>query len=337
MFMRINFWLIGCDSLGSGVVMRSCQQKRSGFTLIELLVVIAIIAILVALLLPAVQQAREAARRSSCKNNLKQVGLALHNYHDTFSVLPPGQFTRSHLAWSCMILPMLEEAALYDAIDQAGAFEASAGNDTPAWDAIPEMTTTGATPWTSQVVAGFICPSDGGSDKNTRLKANISGTDYTFGKSNYVGSYSAYHNPSNATATNGNGGSDRPTVFYENSKVSFRDFTDGLSNSILVAEREMRNGSGPAGSLWVGYHSQSGSAIAVNVEEFQVRVRIERSSNDTDYNINGNSVYNASSKHAGGAQFLMGDGSVQFLSENIDLRNYAALGTIDGGEVLGEF
>ncbi len=314
-------------------------MKKTGFTLIELLVVIAIIATLVAILLPAVQQAREAARRSTCKNNLKQLGIALHNYHDTFNTLPPGSLRQSHLAWSCLILPMIEQGALYDAIQATGAFNSRAADNTPSWDAITDMTTTNRQLATA-VIPSFICPSDGGKNVNERLRAEIpagSGTFISFGKSNYVGSYSAYFNSTNPTATDNNGGSDRLTVFYEDSNVKFADFTDGLSNSFLVAERETRIGGGPAGSLWVGYHSYAGSAIGTTVEEFQVRVRIERASNDTDYIINGNQVYNASSKHKGGAQFLMGDGAVRFINENINLRLYAAIGTINGQEVLGEF
>lgn len=313
-------------------------MKRNAFTLIELLVVIAIIATLVAILLPAVQQAREAARRSTCKNNLKQIGLALHNYHDTFNTMPPGTMRTSHLAWSCLILPNLEQGALYDAIGATGAFNVQAANgDSPGWDTLTDLTSTGNR-LASSVIPSFICPSDGGKNVNDRLRAEIpsgSGTYYSFGKSNYVGSFSTLYNNTDPVATNA--GSDRPTVFYENSNVKFADFTDGLSNSFLVAEREERIGSGPAGSLWIGYHSNPGAAIGLTVEEFQVRFRVERIANDTDYIINGDTVYNPSSKHKGGAQFLMGDGAVRFVGENINLRQYAAIGTINGSEVIGEF
>lgn len=316
--------------------MRKSSSHFKGFTLIELLVVIAIIAILVALLLPAVQQAREAARRSSCKNNLKQLGLALHNYHDTYSVLPPGSLSRSHLAWSCFLLPQVEQGPLYDQISAAGAFDANQGNNTPSWDAIAEMTTSGEQ-LATKVIPAFLCPSDTGKETNERLKATISGTNYQFGKNNYMGAYTAYYNPSNPTATNGNGGSDRFATFYADSSTKFRDVIDGLSSTLFLIERKESKGSGPAASLWVGYHSHPGSAIGTSIEEFQVQIRIDRSSNDTDYIINGTSNYNASSNHRGGAQALMGDGAVRFLSENIDLRTYSGLGTIDGEEIISEF
>ncbi|HWL08433.1 MAG TPA: DUF1559 domain-containing protein [Planctomicrobium sp.] len=292
---------------------------------------IAIIAILVALLLPAVQQAREAARRSSCKNNLKQLGLALHNYHDVFNKMPPGDIASNRIAWSTMILPQMEQAQLFNALQTAGAFKSR-------WQDIDAITRTGSAPLAKTVIPAFICPSDTGGGLNRRLKATIETVDHFFGKSNYVGSFSAHYHPNNATATNG--GSDRPTVFYQNSSVNFKDFTDGLSNSFLVAERTAKQSSGPAGSLWIGWHDHPGSAIYGNngdVAMYQVRVRIERQSNDTDYIINGTTVYNASSQHTGGAHFLMGDGGVRFVNENINLRTYAAVGTIDGEETIGEF
>ncbi|HBN75421.1 MAG TPA: prepilin-type cleavage/methylation domain-containing protein, partial [Planctomycetaceae bacterium] len=132
------------------------KQKILGFTLIELLVVIAIIAILVALLLPAVQQAREAARRSSCKNNMKQLGLALHNYHDTYSTFPPAsvrqptgggvnEWESSMIGWQARILGFMEQSALYDLID---------------WGITPGNSGTNNTTVRGTEVAGYRCPSD---------------------------------------------------------------------------------------------------------------------------------------------------------------------------------
>ncbi|PQO36788.1 prepilin-type cleavage/methylation domain-containing protein [Blastopirellula marina] len=305
--------------------MKNLQRPR-GFTLVELLVVIAIIGVLIALLLPAVQQAREAARRMTCSNQFKQIGIALHNYHDTFGSLPPGIVTTNQTCWLTHILPQIEQGSLYDQIDAAGAF------DEP-WEDVPAMVSTGNTPLAKTIIDGYICPSDTGDGVNKRLGNSTN----QFGKSNYIGIFSAYYNSTNATATNGNGGSDRQATFFDNSSTSFRDITDGLSNTIIVAERAERKGSGPAGSLWIGYHNDSGGAISGSIAQFQVRLRMERSSNDTDYNINGNSNYNPSSNHPGGAQFLRGDASVVFLPETINLRTQAALGTIDGGEVIGEY
>lgn len=302
---------------------------RTGFTLIELLVVIAIIAILVAILLPAVQQAREAARRNSCKNNIKQLGIALHNYHDTYMVLPSGICTSNQLAWSTMILPYLEETSLYESIAESGAF------DEP-WEDVPAMVSTGATPFAKTVLPSFLCPSDEGDGINHLLGGGGSaGQEY--GKSNYIGIYTAYYNANNTTATNGNGGTDRLATFYDNSRRPFKDYKDGLSNTMLVAERktDSKRNPGNSATLWTGYHNDSGGRISGGISQFQVRLRMERSSNDTDYIINGTTNYNPGSYHAGGAQFLRGDGGVAFLSDSIDLRLFAALGTVDGDEAIG--
>jgi len=301
------------------------SSSPKGFTLVELLVVIAIIGVLVALLLPAVQAAREAARRSQCSNNLKQIGIALHNYHDTVLRLPPGIVTSNQICWETMILPQLEQGALYDAIAAAGAF------DEP-WEDIDAMTTTGNPPLAKTPLNAYICPSDPGDSLNQKLGGT--GGHY-FGKSNYVGVYTAYYNPTNATATNGNGGTDRPATFRDNVSMRFASITDGLSNTIIVAERSTQGG--PTGSLWIGYHHDFGGPITDANAPFQVRIRMERDANDTDYVINGSTVYNPSSQHPGGAQFLRGDASVTFISESIGLRLFAALGTIDGGEVIGEY
>jgi prepilin-type N-terminal cleavage/methylation domain-containing protein/prepilin-type processing-associated H-X9-DG protein len=305
-------------------------RNHKAFTLIELLVVIAIIAVLIALLLPAVQQARESARRSQCKNNLKQIGLALHNYHDVFGLLPPGDIASNRIAWTTMILPQIDQAPLFNALQSAGAFNSQ-------WQTNEAITVTGSAPLAKTIIPVFICPSDTGTGLNRRHKATIDAVDHFFGKSNYVGSFSAYYNATDPVATNGAGGSDRSTVFYQNSCVNFKDFTDGLSNTFLVGERAAKRSSGPSGSLWIGWHDHPGPAISGSIAAYQVRIRIERESNDTDYIINGNTVYNPSSEHGGGAQFLMGDGSVRLVNENINLRTYAAVGTIDGGESIGEF
>ncbi|QDU73458.1 putative major pilin subunit [Bremerella volcania] len=305
--------------------MKNLQRPR-GFTLVELLVVIAIIGVLIALLLPAVQQAREAARRMTCSNKLKQIGIALHNYHDTFGTLPPGIVTSNQICWLTQILPQIEQSALFDQIGAVGGF------DEP-WEDVAEMVSTGNVPLAKTEIDGYICPSDTGDGINKRLGSSPN----QFGKSNYIGVFTAYYNPTNATATNGSGGSDREATFFDNSSTEFSDITDGLSNTIIVAERAERKGSGPTGSLWIGYHNDFGGSISGGISQFQVRLRMERSSNDTDYNINGNSNYNPSSNHPGGAQFLRGDASVVFLPETINLRTQAALGTIDGGEVIGEY
>lgn len=312
--------------------MRSLTFRRSGFTLVELLVVIAIIGVLVALLLPAVQAAREAANRSSCSNNLKQIGIALHNYHDTHKKLPPGAIAVNAVSWQTHLLPFIEQQGLHDAIGTTGAFNTTDGtsSETGGWSTIAAMTTTGNPPLAKTPLSGYVCPSDVGGAINTRLGG--------FAKSNYVGVFSAYYNATNPTATNANGGTDRQATFFDNSDTGLKDIVDGTSQTIIVIERRFtKSGTGPVASLWTGWHNSGSPAIGGSIRQFQIRMRMERESNDTDYILNGNTVYNPSSYHTGGVQALRGDASVAFVTETIALRTQAALGTIDGAEVVGDY
>ena len=299
-----------------------------GFTLIELLVVIAIIAVLIALLLPAVQQAREAARRSECKNNLKQLGLALHNYHDTFNTLPPGYVTlptaltatTGYYGWQSSILPYIDQSPLYNAMN--------VGNVN--W-------TYGATNPIS-VIAGFKCSSDPGS---SIVPTNVAA------RSHY-----AANNGTNLTTTNfslnpmvttavGQGG-----PFGANSKRNFRDFSDGLSNTLLVGERRSQ-GTAVGGlytgndGIWVGPTSAGTTVTAAGVSLVLGDASATPNNNigyttaSTFPNSNGN--YGYSSFHTGGAQFLMGDGAVRFLSSNISLLTYQTLALQADGGIPGEF
>ncbi|MCA9046851.1 MAG: DUF1559 domain-containing protein, partial [Planctomycetaceae bacterium] len=200
------------------------SSRHRGFTLIELLVVIAIIAVLIALLLPAVQQAREAARRSQCKNNLKQIGLALHNYHDTFTVFPPGYITRNinntamatmesgpGFAWGTMILPYIDQAPLYNHFD----FNEDATDHHNAEHG-------------SEFLPVFACPSDPQPNKFTVTDGG--GTTYELGSANYVGIFGYGSVTMNAGQPQGDG------LFYRNSRKGMRDVTDGTSNTIMVGE-----------------------------------------------------------------------------------------------------
>ncbi|PQO33432.1 prepilin-type cleavage/methylation domain-containing protein [Blastopirellula marina] len=278
-------------------------KKKSAFTLVELLVVIAIIGVLIALLLPAVQQAREAARRTQCNNNLKQLGLAMHNYHDTFQSLPAGWIdvgsSNNYMGWGTFLLPFVEQSALYDEMKAAGAYK-------QAWFNITAMD-----PFAKTVVDAFICPSDPSGGLNSHL--------HDYGKSNYTGVGGAHY----LKGSGANG------TFYDNSFVKFRDMTDGLSNVAMVGERSTLLKSGwtqKKGTLWIGGSTSS---------EYYLNNAIVSSGY---YSINGAAgSFNFTSAHPGGAIFLFGDGSAHFLSETIDGTTYRNLGSISDGNVLGEF
>ncbi|TWT59641.1 DUF1559 domain-containing protein [Rubinisphaera italica] len=282
-------------------------NSQKGFTLIELLVVIAIIAILVALLLPAVQQAREAARRSSCKNNLKQIGLALHNYHDTHGTLPaayyrdPDYFNRGW-GWGALILPQIEETNLYDKMDVS-------------FSRIPRDPTSE----TQTVLSPFRCPSDVGPNLNPERNDQ--------GMSNYIavqGADSAGGFRSNSDDIGDYGG-----MLFQISSIRFRDVTDGLTNTLMIGERAFVDKAPEKpwlGGQWVGVTYNAGYAGVMRCMY-----------NSLDYHLNGDSAWTFSSRHAGGVQFVLGDGAVKFLSENIDGETLERLSSRNDGEVVGEF
>lgn len=297
------------------------MNLRRAFTLIELLVVIAIIAILVALLLPAVQQAREAARRSSCKNNLKQIGLALQNYHDTHSVFPPGYIRNAsttgprfpNFGWAVMILPQMEQSALYDVIGAASS------NFAVDWNTDNQTLFD----LSSSIIDANLCPSDPGGAINTDWGISTTLTGNRAAKSNYMANDQA---------------------FGSNSKIAMRDITDGTSNTLFVGEKTSLN-SFYAG-IWMGAHKWGSADTNVTSESILGKAKGNTGTNE-DYRINfdGVGTSNASnhqkntysSQHKGGAQFVFADGSVHFLSENIDLGTYNNLADEQDGKVLGEF
>jgi len=289
------------------------KVRTRGFTLIELLVVIAIIAILVALLLPAVQQAREAARRTQCKNNLKQLGLALHNYHDVHRSFPQGCAARYNgnpvvgnyesWGWTASILPLIEQAPLFETLDVNGrtlneALLSATTNDQRN-TLFPELT-------------AYQCPSD---TTGGRLQAGMQRQHFGGGASgtptnwrppttNYVGMIGIAQirvpNHKNDRLPRG--------TFYSGSRVKIRDFTDGTSNSIVAGERQKEAGAGS----WIGNRNPDGQGAHGNDYVLgSAWGAINDDSNNYNYRMG------FSSKHVGGAQFVLGDGSVIFLSENI--------------------
>jgi prepilin-type N-terminal cleavage/methylation domain-containing protein len=302
-----------------------CVRLR-GFTLIELLVVIAIIAILVALLLPAVQQAREAARRASCKNNLKQLGLALHNYHDVHNTFPPGWIgvingVQQHpegengFAWGTMILPFFDQAPLYQQMDFR----------------LP-MNVAPNRPLLRQQLTVFQCPSDPKPDA-FQMEDGLGGT-VEMATANYVGVFGTIEidyceRPPGTPPVTAAGQCVSNGAFFHNSRVQMRDFTDGTSTTFLVGERTtfMHPTDGPFYGTW------SGAMPGVEIDEGAARI-VGHAEHPPNWNEHPEDFGSA---HVGGAQFILADGHVVFISENIDERVMQALATRNGGEVVGEF
>ncbi|HBL47151.1 DUF1559 domain-containing protein [Gimesia sp.] len=313
--------------------MKRLTPKR-GFTLIELLVVIAIIAILIALLLPAVQQAREAARRSTCKNNLKQIGLALHNYHETHRTFPQMHVeslrkvdhdipTESYLSWSVMILPFMDQAPLYNKINMNAPWR-----DASKTVLQPALVKT--------IIPPFNCPSD----PMEGINKNIG----SWGKLNYPAIYSPCNiKPGNTT------GSCYSGPFNNHTPTRLRDFTDGPSNVIMVGERTTEDRG--SGAIWIGseLRNNGNAGNYGNWPWCNAIVRTYQSAAATPdpstiYLINGINnndglryAWSLSSSHAGGCHFVMGDGSVRFISENIDGDTLVYLAAINDKNVIGEF
>ncbi|MCC9607968.1 DUF1559 domain-containing protein [Blastopirellula sp. JC732] len=323
---------------------------RRGFTLVELLVVIAIIGVLIALLLPAVQQAREAARRMQCRNNLKQMGLALHNYHDIHGSFPAGYYRHNDdssvsafngpgWGWGAMILPQIEENNRFDGLSP---------NTRPASDDASILT------YSQSPISAYRCPSTPGGDLNESLPSSstvpahgLSTYKGVFGDRNTQASYSStlpncsYY--AGSCVDGGNG------VFSPNSKVRFRDITDGTTNTVMVGEvpygpNGTTNSSGSLidyrGAVWIGITANGASSAGVrsNVATIQTfRGVIASGSTSKEYIINGTNSNAFGSHHSGGAQFVLADASARFIAATIDPALVNRIAVRDDGEVVGEF
>ncbi|MBW3542160.1 MAG: DUF1559 domain-containing protein [Planctomycetes bacterium] len=296
----------------------SHRPRRRGFTLIELLVVIAIIAILVALLLPAVQQAREAARRTGTRNHLKQITLALHNYHESHGSFPSGWIGVSGFqpdvegpsgwGWAAMILPELDQAPLFQQIDFRR----------PVNDPVNAAAL-------SVTFSVFRSPSDP-SESHWDIEAEGSpGTVLArLPSASFVGSFGTLELedcdglPAGQSCY-GDG------VFFHNSRVRFQDVSDGVSNTFIVGQRKT--------DAALGWHSTWAGVVAGGEEAFARILGVA----DHTPNHASSHLDDFSSHHTGGVFFAFGDGRVQFLSDSINLGVYQSLATRSGGEINGEF
>jgi prepilin-type N-terminal cleavage/methylation domain-containing protein len=306
--------------------MQRTMEDRDGFTLVELLVVIAIIGILIALLLPAVQAAREAARRMQCSNNLKQIGLALHNYHSAHKSFPPGGLAVNELSFLVFILPYIEQKPLYD------QFNFNAGRYT-----LNGAASNGRAEHGQVAISTYLCPScpdlfsnlsAGGTNFSERTPDTASGQDpYTTHYQGVMGPVGT--NPVTNVAyivlnrPHSWGGQAQQGVLYNNKCVRFRDITDGTSNTFAVGEISW-NGYGKFRS-WIRGASSSDKEA-------------QGSCKNAAEPINGGATYGRfndagfGSRHPGGTQFLLADGSTHFVSETINYDVYLSTASRDGGE-----
>jgi len=339
--------------------------RRRGFTLIELLVVIAIIAVLISLLLPAVQSAREAARRAQCVNNLKQIGLAMHNYHDTVGSFPPGGISDTGWAgtwwnWPSFILPQMEQAPLYNAINfslqNINQPDANFAND-------PQGTV-----WKS-VISSYLCPSDpvAGEGRVANMSWLTSGAGWSLIGSNFTAAVTCYvgnwggQKTGNATFDLYSGESPPGTypnwgcngvyrgIFSDCSNgksTSLREITDGTSNTFLAGESSPNMNGALA---WVNGDNVWATTVIplnwkTNLKDGQVdptdgtTCKLPDELNDFTKALhcwrNQTVNWGFKSYHPGGANFTFCDGSVRFVKQAVSPRVYNSLGTKAGGEVV---
>jgi prepilin-type N-terminal cleavage/methylation domain-containing protein len=308
-------------------VLRPDPTLRRGFTLVELLVVIAIIGVLVALLLPAVQSAREAARRMSCSNNMKQLSLGLHNYEDTHKTLPPAGIDSNQMSWVVLLLPYFEQGALYN------QFNFNKGS----WQAFNRTTLVQGVR-----IKGIICPdlttkADSYSNfATTPDESSVSALHYyaVLGPNGPVGSNTGQSYLVQGIANQGFGVCANQGAFGQGVTVSsnviptnnpLRTFTDGTSNTLMLGEMAW-----PKYLYWRpwtrGYYADSRGTLLYagrNVTN-PINSKLSDPWNDASFG----------SLHPGGAMFSRADGSIHYVRQNIDMPTYRALASRDGGEPI---
>lgn len=314
-------------------IMTKPIKSRSAFTLIELLVVVFVISILIALLLPAVQQSREAARRTQCQNNLKQIGLAVHNYHDTNLAFPTGLIlldapehgvTASAWGWGVFILPQLDQVNLYNSIQPGREPFLNKFLDSKSYTLLQSP------------LAVFLCPSDPESGPNMRrpFRTFVTGEQRFISKNNYPG----------------NNGDDDNSGIFSRYTVSLKSVTDGTTNTFMCGERRILGDNDAA--VWAGSEPREPS-YTTSIWGLTGSTRFRMFDGFAHGVVEGPLPRAAfGSAHVGGSYFLMCDGGVRFISETIDWTYtsptffggsgvpagvYNRLGNRDDGQPVGDF
>lgn len=322
-------------------------SSRRGFTLIELLVVIAIIAILISLFLPAVQQAREAARRIQCRNNLKQIGLTLHNYHDIHLTFPPAwipmldpakadpiadSILPSSFAWPVFILPMIDQTPLYEDLTASKPGPSTPFPITPGDE-------------NDLTIPSFVCPSDVDSDQTIWGGPDLdSFSNDGYAKSNYA-AVTGHHDKHAYSISRVAAWSPKRFlgVFYAGSATRIREISDGTSTTLLIGECRGRPNINLNTAIWCRATGPLGTISHLYPNSVTRSTAVQSSSGIVPfggrYPLPLNSKFRTTfgSAHTGGAQFCLADGSVHFLSENIDQTLYENLSTMADGKITGEF
>ncbi|UUO08488.1 DUF1559 domain-containing protein [Blastopirellula sp. J2-11] len=291
---------------------RSSVRTNAGFTLVELLVVIAIIGVLIALLLPAVQQAREAARRSSCTNKMKQLGLALHNYHDTFGAFPYGcRSGSSFVSWHVPILPFIEQLNLYEQFDTTKSYGSSPNA------ALREVK-----------VDAYFCPSgtEERADDNTDFyTAHYYGV---MGPTGDIPGTTSSTYPEQPSENPSFGGFSKAGMWFMGEVRRLRDVVDGTSNTLFLGEMSWsdRNGKQTKYREWTrgGRDTSDGWMIPCKNVAFPINSDQVSIFNDMSFGSN----------HPGGCLFTLGDASVRFVPETVDFDSYLSTASMNGGEVF---